>query len=100
MPILSDPRYLSNLTTLTATKSNGLSVFLEFGNQGVTVLHHVRVLLVLVIGSVGFNNSIDAVNRAGNAVAGDELGQVAAIEKTKSVKWVGSSQGNIRSKRE
>lgn len=45
------------------------------------MFHHVRVLLVLVIGSVGLDDAIDPVNRAGNAVAGDELGQVTAIEK-------------------
>lgn len=67
------------LTPLTSTKTNRLSVLLELGNQGITVFHHIRVLLVLVIRAIGLNDPIDAVNRACNAVARDELGQIPRI---------------------
>lgn len=65
-----------SLAPFTPPQSHGLAVFLEFGDQGITVLHHIRVLLVLVVGSVRLDDPIDAVDRARNAVAGDELGQI------------------------
>lgn len=40
------------------------------------MLHDAGVLLVLIIRSVRFDNAIDPVDGAGNAVAGDELGQI------------------------
>lgn len=67
------------LTPLTAPKTNGLSVLLELGNQGIAMLHHIRVLLVLVVGAVRLNDAVDTVNGARNAVAGDELGKVPRI---------------------
>lgn len=67
------------LTPLTTPKTNGLSVLLELGDQGIAVLHHVRVLLVLVVGAIGLNDAVDAVNGACNAVAGDEFGQIPEI---------------------
>lgn len=53
-----------HLTALTATKTNRLSIFLELGDQGIAVLDNVRVLLVLVIRSVGLDDSIHTVDRA------------------------------------
>lgn len=69
-------RVYSTLAALTTPKADSLSILLELGDQSITVLHHVGVLFVLVIRSVGLDDSVDPVDRAGNAVAGDELGQI------------------------
>jgi hypothetical protein len=52
---------------------------LQLGDQLVALAHHVLVLLVLVVGSVGLDDTVarDAVNGAGDAAGGDELGEVA-----------------------
>lgn len=40
------------------------------------MLHHVRVLLVLVVGAVRLDDSVYTIDRACNAVAGDEFGEI------------------------
>lgn len=40
------------------------------------MLHHIRVLLVLVVGPVGLDNPVDPIDRAGDPVARDEFRQV------------------------
>jgi hypothetical protein len=49
---------------------------LELCNELVTLLDHIHVLLVLVVGPIGLDDALDAVNGAGNAVSGNELGKV------------------------
>lgn len=73
-----------SLAPFTPPQSHGLAVFLEFSDQRITMLHHIRVLLVLVVGSVRLDNPIDAVDRARNAVAGDELGQIPTDDQLDS----------------
>ena len=62
---------------LTPPQSHRLSVFLQFRNEPVTLLDHVCVLLVLVVGPVRLDDFVDAVDGAGDAVCGDEFGEVA-----------------------
>ena len=71
----------TSLAPFTPPQPHGLAVFLEFGDQCITMLHHVRVLLVLVVGSVRLDNPIDAVDGARDAVAGDELGQIPTDDR-------------------
>lgn len=73
-----------SLAPFTPPQSHGLAVFLEFSDQRITMLHHIRVLLVLVVGSVRLDNPIDAVDRARNAVAGDEFGQIPTDDQLDS----------------
>ena len=61
---------------LTSPQSHRLPVFLQLRDQPVTLLDHVGVLLVLVIGPVRFYDLVDAVDGAGYAVCGDEFGQI------------------------
>jgi hypothetical protein len=42
----------------------------------VALLHHIRILLVLVIWSVGLDDALDAVDCAWYSVSSDELGEV------------------------
>lgn len=42
------------------------------------MLHHIRVLLILVVRSVRLNDAIDTIDGACNAVAGDKFGQIPA----------------------
>jgi hypothetical protein len=53
-----------------------LTVLLQLGDELVTLLDHICVLLVLVIGAVRLNNALDTVDGAWDAVCGDELGEV------------------------
>ena len=61
---------------LTSPQSHRLSILLQLRDQPVTLLDHVGVLLVLVIGTVRFYDLVDAVDGAGYAVCGDEFGQI------------------------
>ena len=65
---------------LTAPQPHRLSVFLQFRNQPVALLDHVRILLVLVVRPVRFYDFIDPVDGAGYAVCGDEFRQVPECE--------------------
>jgi hypothetical protein len=53
-----------------------LAVLLQLGDELITLLDHVCVLLVLVVWSVCLNDALDAVNGAWDAVCSDELGEV------------------------
>jgi hypothetical protein len=66
----------SRLTALASPQSDGLTVLLQLGDELVTLLHHIRVLLVLVVWSVRLDNALDAVDGAWDAVGGNELGEV------------------------
>ena len=63
---------------LTSPQPDGLAVLLQLGDQLVALAHHVLVLLVLVVGPVRLDDAVagDAVNGAGDAAGGDELGEV------------------------
>jgi hypothetical protein len=53
-----------------------LTVFLQLGDELVTLLNNVRILLVLVVGTVGLNDALDTVNGAWDTVCGNELGKI------------------------
>jgi hypothetical protein len=53
-----------------------LAILLQLGDELISLLDHVCVLLVLVVWSVCLNDALDAVNGAWDAVCGDELGEV------------------------
>ena len=63
-------------TPLASSQPHCLSILLQLGDQAITLLHNIRVLLVLVIGSVRLYDLVDTVNRAWYAVCGDEFGEV------------------------
>lgn len=69
----------ATLCPLTSPQPHRLTVLLQLGNQLVALADDVLVLLVLVVGAVRLNDATarDAVNGAGNAAGGDELGKVA-----------------------
>ena len=58
---------------LTTSHTNGLPVFLQLGNQLVTLLDDVIVLLVFVVRSISLYNTMYPVNIARNSVRGDEV---------------------------
>jgi len=64
---------------LASPQPHGLAVLLQFGDQLVALADDILVLLVLVVGPVRLNDATagDAVNGAGDAAGGDELGEVA-----------------------
>lgn len=64
---------------LTSPQSHRLPVFLQLRDQPVSLLDHVRILLVLVVWPVRFYNLVDAVDGAGYAVCRDELRQVSGL---------------------
>jgi hypothetical protein len=67
---------LSLLTPFTAPQTHSLTVFLQFGDELVTLLHHICVLLVLVVWPVGFNDAVDSVDGTRNSVSRNEFGKV------------------------
>lgn len=71
----------SSSAPFASAQPHRLAVLLKLRDQCITMLHHIRILLVLVIRPVRLDNPIHAVNRASNAVAGDELGQVTVIDR-------------------
>lgn len=66
---------------LTPPQPHRLAVLLEFRNKPVALLDDVGVLLVLVVGPVGLDDLVDAVDGAGDAVGGDEFREVAACSE-------------------
>jgi hypothetical protein len=64
---------------LTPPQPDRLAVLLQLGNQLITLAHQLLVLLVLVVGAVRLDDAVagDAVDGAGDAAGGDELGEVA-----------------------
>lgn len=53
-----------------------MPIFLEFGNQLISLLDDVSVLLVFVIWPVRFDDPVDSIDCAGYTVSRDEFGQV------------------------
>lgn len=64
------------LATLTSPQPHSLPVLLQLRDQRISLLDNVRILLVLVIWAVGFDDVVDAVDCAGNAVCGYEFGEI------------------------
>ena len=62
--------------SLTSSQSHGLSIFLQLGDQPIPLLHHICVLLVLVVRSIGFYDFVDTVNGTRDAVRRDKFGQI------------------------
>lgn len=69
----------SLLTALAPPQPDGLAVLLQLCDELVALLDHVCVLLVLVVWPVRLDDALDAVDGAGDAVGGDELGEVAVL---------------------
>jgi hypothetical protein len=69
----------ADLTTLTSPQPHRLAVLLQLGNELITLLDDVGVLLVLVVWSVGFDDAVDAVDGARDAVCCDEFGEVPVL---------------------
>lgn len=74
--IITSRRRETRLATLTATKPDCLTVLLQLGDELITLLDHVSVLLVLVIWPVGLDDALDTVNCARNPVCCNESGQI------------------------
>lgn len=64
------------LAPFASPQPHSLAILLKLGDQGITVLHNICVLLVLGVGSVRLDNAVDTVNCACDTVAGDELGEI------------------------
>ena len=73
---LPTPRIMQS-TPFTPPQPDRLAVFLQFRNQAIAVLDHIGVLLVLIVRAVGLDDAVDAVDGAGDAIGGDEFGEVA-----------------------
>lgn len=69
---------MDSLRSLATPQSHGLAVLLELGDELVALLYDILILLVLVVGPVRLDDALarNAVDGAGDAAGGDELGQV------------------------
>ena len=70
------PEYNRHLTALASTQPDSLAVLLQLGDELITLLDHVCVLLVLVVRAVCLDDALDAVDGAGYAVGSDETSEV------------------------
>jgi hypothetical protein len=68
-----------NLATLATPQSDCLAVLLQLGDELITLLDNVAVLLVLIVGPVSFDNALDTVDGAGDAVCGDKFGEIPGL---------------------
>jgi hypothetical protein len=68
----------STLGSLAAPQPHGLAVLLELGDKLITLLHHVLVLLVFVVGAVCLDDTLasDAIDGAGYTAGCDKFGKV------------------------
>lgn len=69
------------LAPFASPQPHSLSILLEFRNQRIPMLHRVSILLVLVVRSIRLNHPVDSIDRACDAVAGDELGQITVARQ-------------------
>ncbi len=74
---LPPPPKIPTLPPLTPPQPHRLPILLQFRNQPVPHLDHVGILAVLVVRPVGLDDLVDAVDGAGDAVCGDEFGEIA-----------------------
>lgn len=72
------------LTPLASPQTHCLAILLKFGDQSVSMFHHVCILLVFIIRAVRFDDSIDTVNRAGNSVVRDKPSKVTVAVSLQS----------------
>jgi hypothetical protein len=61
------------LTSFTSSISDRLPILLELRDELITLFDYIVVLLVLVVGSVGFDHLIDSVNRAWHTVGRNKI---------------------------
>jgi hypothetical protein len=73
------PDYGRHLTALTSPQPDSLTVLLQLGDELITLLDYIRVLLVLVVWSVRLDDALDAVDGAGYAVGSDEASEVPRL---------------------
>ena len=73
---LYDSETCLHLASLAAAKANDLAVLLQLGDELITLLDDVAVLLVLIVGSVSLDNALDAIDGAGDAVSGDKFREI------------------------
>ena len=64
------------LSPFTPPQPDSLSILLKLRDKGISMLHHIRILLVLVVRSVRLDNTVDTIDRACDPVACNELGQI------------------------
>lgn len=84
------------LAPLTPPQPHGLAVLLQLRDQRIAMLHDTGVLLVLIVRSVCLDNAVDPVDGAGNAVAGDELGQIPIRVNQSSCPILPSGSVNVK----
>jgi len=79
------------LCTLAAPQPHSLAVFLELGDELISLSHNVIVLLVLVVWPVGLDDTFPshAINGTWDSLCGDELCKVAGRRLAKDEKiWL------------
>jgi hypothetical protein len=64
------------LCSLASSQSHRLAVLLKLGNQCVSMLDHIRILLVLIIWPGRLNDTLHSIYRARNPVASNEFRKV------------------------
>ena len=64
---------MPQLSPFASPQPDSLPVLLQLRYEPISLLDHVRVLLVLIVRSVSFYDFVDTVDGAGYAVSGDEL---------------------------
>jgi hypothetical protein len=62
--------------SLASSQSHSLAIFLQLGDQSVTMLDHISVLLVFVVWPGRLDDASDSVYGARDAVASDEFREV------------------------
>lgn len=77
----------SPLRPLTPSQSHSLSILLELGDELVPLLDNIIILLILVVWSVGLDDSLPShtVNGAGDASTGDELSKITEYQLVESL---------------
>ena len=70
----------SRLCSLTSPQPHSLPVLLKFGDELIALLHYVIVLLVLIVWSIGLDDSLSGytIDSAGDASSGDEFSKITA----------------------
>ena len=63
-------------TPLTSSEPHGLPILLQLRNQRVALSDNILVLPIFIVRPIRLNDGVDAVDGAGDAIGGDELGEV------------------------
>lgn len=77
----------------TLFQAHCLAVLLQLRDKLVPLSHNVVILFVLFIRPIRFNHAINAINRAGDAIAGDEILQIAMRDLAE--KWLEITSSKI-----